>query len=262
MKTKNTRSGGRTMLGTRTAPLVSGLILSFVTAGSASSDPHNLNFVPTNNPCHQQQELARSTAKYSKKRLERLEDLLQCLQWKPPTPDEVLIAATAHALEETKRIRDFIGTDFGIGLAGVRHGGTPRAVKAHVDEAGIVHATEFLEDEIRPLVLVSRLAWTDKKKRMGLGPLAVFNVGFDAGSLSNPVTSLGAGLIFAVRTSEDKGHGLGIGLAYAIDVNIRTLRRDFIAGQKAPLDSQGMPLEPQYVARSGRSILFLVSYNP
>lgn len=262
MKTKKARSDGRTMLGTRTALLASGLILSFVTAGSASSDPHELNFVPKDDLCHQQQELARSTAKYSKKRLERLDDLLQCLKWKPPKRDELLIAATTRAIEETKRIRDFIGTDFGVGLAGVRYGGSPRVVKAHVDKTGVVRATEFLEDEIRPLVLVSRLAWTGKKKRMGLGPLAVFNMGFDAGSLSSPVTSLGAGLIFAVRTSEDKGHGLGIGLAYAIDANIRTLREDFVPGKKAPLDSQRKPLEPQYVARSGHSILFLVSYSP
>lgn len=111
MKTKKARSDGRNMLGTRTALLGSGLILSFVTAGSASSDPHELNFVPKDNLCHQQQILAGSTAKYSKKRLERLDDLLQCLKWKPPKRDEVLIAATTHAIEETKRIRDFIWTD-------------------------------------------------------------------------------------------------------------------------------------------------------
>lgn len=210
--------------------------------------------------CHFESERVKGAAKYSKTRLARLEDLRDCLRWRCPN-EKARIVQVEDEIEETKKVREFIGTDVGLGLAAVMGTGETPVTEAYVDPMGVVRARELLDDEIRVMAVVSRLAWTWKKKRVGLGPLAVVNLGSQGGSFSKPITSLGAGFLLAVRGPDDTGHGLGIGVAYAIDGNLRALRDDFVPGSPAPVGADGLPLEPRYTRKSRQSLLLLVSYN-
>lgn len=227
---------------------------------SRPSFAEGLDPLPEGHDCHAEYKMVESSTKYSKKRIGRLEDLFQCLKWKSPK-DKIRIAQAADAIEQTRKVREFIGTDVGVGLAGVMYSGETPVTEAYVDGMGVVRASEFLDDEIRVMAVVSRLAWTWKQERVGLGPLAVVNIGSQGGSFSSPITSLGAGFMLAVRGPDDTGHGLGVGMAYAIDGNLRTLRDDFVPGRAAPVGADGQPLQIEYARRSRQTLLLLVSYN-
>ena len=236
------------------------LMLLCVSLPGFAADRAGLEPLPEGHVCQAAYEMVKSSAKYSKKRIGRLENLLNCLKWRS-RKDEVRIAQAEDAIEQTKKVREFVGTDVGVGLAGVMYSGETPVTEGYVDGMGVVRASEFLDDEIRVMAVVSRLAWTWRKKRVGLGPLAVVNVGSQGGSFSKPITSLGAGFILAVRGPDDSGHGLGIGVAYAVDDNLRTLRDDFVPGRPAPVGADGQPLQLEYVRKSRQSLLLLVSYN-
>lgn len=252
------RSRGHTGL---SVPLLAALpMLLCASLPGLAADGAHMEPLPEGHECKAAYEMVKSSAKYSKTRLGRLRELLNCLKWRCPA-EKIRIAQAKDAIEQVEKVREFIGTDIGLGFAGVMYTGETPVTEAYVDGIGVVRAREFLDDEVRVMAVASRLAWTWKKKRVGVGPLAVFNLGSQGGSFSNPVTSLGAGFLLAVRGPDDTGHGLGIGMAYAIDGNLRALRDDFVPGQSAPRGGDGEWLQPEYVRKSRRSLLLLVSYH-
>ena len=164
---------------------------------------------------------------------------------------------TARSIEDTKRHLKFAGSNFGFAFAGAHFFGDPVITEARLDPEDRVEVVQTLNRDIRLAALYSVMPWTWRDHRVGLGPLVVLSPGLEENQA--PAT-LGPGLMLAVRSSAGGG-SLGLGLVYALDAEIQTLREDFIPGQKAPVH-MGKPIEPQYVRRTRSSLMIVVSYSP
>lgn len=160
--------------------------------------------------------------------------------------------AEANALKLGRYI-DFAGVNVGVGFAGAHHLGEQRIKRASLDSDRTVQVLETVEMDLRLVGVVRRFPWTWRDDNVGLGPFAIFNLGFEQTKL---LTSLGAGLMMGVRTRE-KGPGLGIGVAYVIDTNVRALRDDFLPGGTAPPGET----EIKWVSKANDSVLMVVSYD-
>lgn len=172
---------------------------------------------------------------------------------------ELKIAETRRKILSHNRFLEFAGASWGGGL--VRSPGR-RVTKAVVDSQGVVRATEVLQGEVRPVAVFTRLLGKGgskpDRKRIGVGPLLVASPG--AGSDKVP-TSLGAGLMVGLRVNR-RGSAVGIGLAYVIDGNLKSLHGDFRDGEPAPLDELQKPLQPRFVSETRGSWMVTVAFSP
>ena len=166
-------------------------------------------------------------------------------------------AAAKQEKEEAEKHLKFAGSNLGFALAGAHFLGDPLVTKARLDPDGRVQVVETLSRDVRPAVLYSILPWTWKNDRVGLGPLVVASPGLTEGQV--PV-AFGAGLILSVASS-DRGSSVGVGLVYALDARVPTLREDFIPGEMAPM-VMDEAMEPQFVKRTRSTLMLVVSYSP
>lgn len=154
---------------------------------------------------------------------------------------------------------------FGLGLASVypqdsRH----RIAAAAPDSKGILRATEFKNEEIRPLASMAYL-FPPKEWNIRWGVMALVDAElFQTDNLAR-ANGLGVGVLAVFRSWDDSdrdwSNAFGIGIAYMRDARAKVLRDDFILGSEAPRGSEGEFLAPEFIDTSGHSFLVVVTYS-
>ena len=76
------------------------------------------------------------------------------------------------------------------------------------------------------------------------------------------IDSFGTGVMVGLRDVLQGSAFLNIGIGLSFDRDIKELAPGFVAGELAPLDTQGKPMEPGLVTKSGYSLFFLISITP
>lgn len=135
-----------------------------------------------------------------------------------------------------------------------------RVTEARLDANNRVKAVQYADESIRPLVVATYfprdLTWGIGPRRWGFGPM----VAYDVGGLTE---SLGLGFMVGVTRSGDKEGplSLGVGVAYYLDTEARSLREDFVVDEEAPRDHMNRHMQPEIVRRTSHSVIVTVTLS-
>lgn len=182
---------------------------------------------------------------------------------------EAAVSAYKEATEKAEKKRDDAihyntkqgAFSYGIGAGGMFPGGERRVTEAQLDAGGVVRALAYAEAEVSPMLVVSyfprNLTWgTGSNRRWGFGPMVTYGAG-------GQWESLGLGLMVGVtRSGESEGPlSFGVGVAYYMNNNSRTLRRDFTPGEQAPPDGNNGFLQPVFVDTTGHYVSVVITVS-
>lgn len=178
----------------------------------------------------------------------------------PPSAEELQAAeeATAKRLAEARDLVSFVKGNFGLGLfAGHGIGGT-RIDSARLENDRVV-VNQELTNRGAVVFEYHRFPWRFRDGSVGFGPFAMVS------SIPDDLTKLdsfGTGLMFGFRDLLQGSGFLNVGLGVSLDRDITQLAPGFVAGELAPLDAEGTPIEPGVLTKSKFSLFFLISFTP
>ena len=149
---------------------------------------------------------------------------------------------------------------YGAGVAALFPSGERRVVDARLDVKQQVLPLAYAQEELRPVAVVTYfprdLTWGTGNRRWGFGPMLVFGE-------KGPWENLGLGAMIGVSRSGDTEGPLsfGLGVAYYMDNNARTLRDDFRAHETAPSNGNDGYLAPVYAETTGHFVAAVVTVS-
>lgn len=164
-----------------------------------------------------------------------------------------LVAKTVEYEAIKKSAEDYAGIGFGIALGYRRLDNCSECVKEAQLVNGVVRITEEQDDIIGFMLETHYFIPFGKSRLQGIGPY----VSFDPGSESDPMRSVGAGIMYGGRYDAKKTKSFNIGIGWAVDNKIKVLGDGILANQPLPAGE----VEIRYKKVSRHGLMALLSFS-